>query len=34
VEPAELSAIAADREVFPVLLGFLPPQPSIEEKLA
>jgi len=34
VEPAELSEFAADREVFQVLLGLLPPRPSLEEKRA
>ena len=34
VEPAELSEIAVDREVFYVLLGLLPPPPSLEEKRA
>jgi len=34
VEPAELSGIAVDREVFLVLLWMLPPQPSLEEKRA
>ena len=32
VEPADLSEIADDREVFRVLLGLLLPQPSPEEK--
>jgi len=32
VKPAELPAIAVDREVFPVLLGLLPARPSPEEK--
>jgi len=31
VEPAELSEIAVDREVFQVLLWMLPPRPSLEE---
>jgi len=31
VAPAELSEIAVDREVFPVLLGLLPPRPFQEE---
>jgi len=34
VELAELSEIAVDREVFYVLLGLLPPRPSLEEKRA
>ena len=34
VEPAELSEIAVDREVFQVLLGLLPPRRSPEEKRA
>ena len=34
VEPAELSEIATDREVFQVLLWMLPAQPSREEKRA
>jgi len=34
VEPAQLSEIAQNREVFPVFLGLLPPQPSWEEKRA
>jgi len=34
VEPAKLSEIAVDREVFRVLLGLLPPRPSSEEKRA
>jgi len=34
VEPAELSEIAVDREVFQVLLGLLPSRPSLEEKRA
>jgi len=32
VEPAELSEIAVDREVFRVFLGLLPPRPSQKEK--
>jgi len=32
VEPAELPEIAVDPEVFRVLLGLLPPRPSLEEK--
>ena len=34
VEPAELSEIAVDREVFRVLLGLLPPRLSPKESLA
>jgi len=34
VEPAELSEIAVDHEVFQVLLGLLPPWPPLEEKRA
>jgi len=34
VEPAGLSETAVDREVFQVLLGLLPPRPSLEEKHA
>jgi len=30
VEPAELSEIAVNRAVFQVLLGLLPPRPSLE----
>jgi len=33
-EPAELSEIAVDREVFRVLLGLLPPQLTPKEKRA
>jgi len=32
VEPAELSEIAVDREVFRILLGLLTPRPSSKEK--
>jgi len=32
VEPAELSEIAVDRDIFRVLLGLLAPRPSTEEK--
>jgi len=32
VEPAELPEIADDHEVFRVLLGMLPPQPSLEKR--
>jgi len=32
VEPAELSAVAVDHEVFRVLLGLLTPRPSPDEK--
>jgi len=32
VEPAELSEIAFDHEIFQVLLGLLPPLPCQEEK--
>ena len=34
VEPVELSEIAVDRDIFQVLLGLLPPRPSLEEKRA
>jgi len=34
VEPAELSKIAVDREVFQVLMWMLPSQPSLEENRA
>jgi len=34
VEPAELSEIAVDREVFQLLLGLLSPLPSLEEEWA
>jgi len=34
VDLAGLSEISVDREVFQVLLGLLPPRPSLEEKRA
>jgi len=34
VEPAELSEIAVERDVFQVLLWMLPPQPYLEENRA
>ena len=34
VEPAELSEIAVDCEVFQVLLGLLPPRSPLDEKRA